>query len=640
MAADSVFAEYAQPMFDEYGITFLWMDEEALTNKFNKYIAENLNVESTGLKQSLSLYGMQPVGSELKKVVWATDNNGMVFANQACEYMKLSLAEDAIDKLLSSINIFSQGNKVQKFIDKIDKYKDVFLSIETAVSEINEKVNQAKTLSSNPKLIISEIANLMDEYTVSGDSKTAKQIDSKISNLKDSRDEIIEALEQVKQKTSDYKQKVEAAKGVVKTLESELMLEKEDYSDEVYEIVKGELDGIKEKAGADANDYYNIDGNMAITQSYINELNGLEKFFSLTSNGVNFDSVVTYKNALNTYKQKFADFNLNNLGINFENIEMEKEDSSFIDAIDELFEGGVLSLIVGEVSTKGVDTKEFPSKTMIKDKSAADSDTSSSQEEKGETSSTSDGDEISTGLLGATAQKVLLSEYVLKKFGNLRSIKDESALDYEAEYVIAGKDSDKENLGVVVTDIVLIRTGMNLLSILKDGQKKLEAEALATAIIGFTGQPIFVEIVKYIIISAWALAESITDVKALADGKKVSVIKTADEWNLSIAGLKNFGNDQIAGKDCETGLSYEDYLRLLLVAQNTSKQCYRDMDIIQANMCKREHMDFRIKDCIASTEIEATFRANQVFVAFPFISQQLTLTGEGYTFKYLQDYSY
>ncbi len=628
MAADSIFAEYAQPMFDEYGVSFLWMDEESLTNKFNKYVSENLNVESTGLKQSLSLYGMQPIGSELKSVVWATDDNGLIFADQACEYMKATLAEDIVDRRLSGLDIFSQGDKVKNFIDRIDKYKEVFLSVEKSIEQINEKVNQAKNLSADPKAIISDISNLLDEYTVTGSSQTAAQINAKINQLKNTKNQIISSLEQVKQKTSEYNQKVETAKGVVKTLEGELSLEKEDYTEEIYEIVKGELDEIKAKAGADATDYYNINGNMAITQNYINELNGLESFFNLTSNGINFDSVVTYKNAMSMYRQKFSDFNIDKLGINFENIESQKESSSFIDSIEALFQGGVLSLVAGEISTKGIETKELPSKTMVK------------VEEPAAVSSSEKNDNVVLGLAGATAQKVLLSEYVLKNFGNLRTVKEESALDYEAEYVVVGKGSDRENLEAVLADIVLIRSSMNLISLLKDEQKKSEALALATAIIGFTGQPIFIEIVKYVILSTWALAESIADAKALVDGKKVPTIKSAAQWNVSIAGLKNFGSEQIVSRDCESGLAYEDYLRLLLVTQNTGKQCFRDMDIIQANMCKREHADFRFKDCIASIKIETAFRANQVFVAFPFISQQLDFVGGGYAFKYLQEYSY
>lgn len=618
MAADSVFAEYAQPMFDKYGVTFLWMDEEVLTNKFNKYISENLNVESTGLKQSLSLYGMQPVGSELKEVTWATDDNGMIFADQASEYMKYMLAKDLVEQLLSQIDIFSQGDKVQNFIDRIDKYKKVFLNVEKSIEQIKIKVDQAKSLSADPGRIISDISDLLDEYTVTQSPITAGQINSKIYDLKNSKNVIIDSLEQVKQKTNDYKQMTTKAKEVVKTLEGELTLEKEDYSEEVLEIIEGEINEIKAKAGADATDYYNIEGNMQITQNYIDELNGLNNFFNLTSQGINFDNVVTYKNALSMYKQKFADFNLNNLGINFENIEMQKESSSFIDSIDALFQGGVLGLIAGEVSAKGVETKEFPSKTMT--------NVSDSGEQ--------------TGLLSATEKKVLLSEYVLKCFGNFRNVKEDCALDYEAEYVIAGKASDRENLEAVLSDIVLIRSGMNLISILKDSQKKAEATALATAIIGFTGQPVFVEIVKYVILSTWSLAEAISDVKALVEGKKVPTIKNASEWNVSITGLKNFGSSQIITKEYEKGLSYEDYLRLLLVSQKTSTQCYRDMDLIQANMVKNEHADFRLKDCLASIKIETSFKANQVFVAFPFVSNNLKIGSDGYSFKYLQEYSY
>lgn len=619
MAADSVFAEYAQPMFDEYGVTFLWMDEEMITSKFNKYVSENLNVDSTGIKQSLSLYGMQPVGSELKEVIWATDDSGVIFVDQVSQYMKYYLAEDIIDKSLSDIKFFSQGDKIQSFFEKVNKYKEVFLNVEKAIKQIETKVDQAKSLSQNPRLLISEISSLVDEYTVTSDNSIATQIDAKVSHLKNVKSQIENSLEEVKQTTNEYKQTVQKAKGVVKNLESELTVEKESYDEQVYEIIKSQLDEIKSKSGADATDYYNIEGNMMVTQDYINQLNDLDNFFDLTSEGINFDNLVTYKNSLAMYQQKFEDFNLNNLGINFDNIETQKESSSFIDSVDALLNGGLLSFVAGEVSSKGVDNKEFPSKVFIKEK-----DNKTNNEDN---------------ILSASSKKVLTSEYVIKHFGNYRNVLKDSALDYEAEYVIAGKTSDRENLEAVLGDIVLIRSGMNLISLLKDSQKKAEALSLATAIIGFTGQPVFVEIVKYIILSTWALAESITDAKALCEGKKVPTIKNANEWNVSIEGLKNFSSETINSKSYEKGLSYEDYLRLLLIMQNTRTQAYRDMDVIQANMCKREHLDFRMKDCIASMKIEASFKANQLFVAFGFISKYLD-SSKGYSFKYLQEYSY
>ena len=53
------------------------------------------------------------------------------------------------------------------------------------------------------------------------------------------KNQIISALEKVKQTTNSYNQKVLNAKGVVKTIEGELELKKEDYENQIYEIKYG-----------------------------------------------------------------------------------------------------------------------------------------------------------------------------------------------------------------------------------------------------------------------------------------------------------------------------------------------------------------------------------------------------------------
>ena len=43
MAADSVFAEFAQPVFDKYGVMLLWMDEEEFAGSFQNYVIFIMN---------------------------------------------------------------------------------------------------------------------------------------------------------------------------------------------------------------------------------------------------------------------------------------------------------------------------------------------------------------------------------------------------------------------------------------------------------------------------------------------------------------------------------------------------------------------------------------------------------------------
>ena len=63
-------------------------------------------------------------------------------------------------------------------------------------------------------------------------------------------------------------------------------------------------------------------------------------------------------------------------------------------------------------------------------------------------------------------EKLLFDEYVLKKFDNAAlgdgdEVPDNRTLDYEVEYILSGKSSDKDNLESVLLKIFLIRIVLN-----------------------------------------------------------------------------------------------------------------------------------------------------------------------------------
>lgn len=52
--------------------------------------------------------------------------------------------------------------------------------------------------------------------------------------------------------------------------------------------------------------------------------------------------------------------------------------------------------------------------------------------------------------------------------------KREKSLDYEVEYLLAGKKSDKENLESVLMKLFLIRMGVNYICLQKTVEEKLK----------------------------------------------------------------------------------------------------------------------------------------------------------------------
>lgn len=193
-----------------------------------------------------------------------------------------------------------------------------------------------------------------------------------------------------------------------------------------------------------------------------------------------------------------------------------------------------------------------------------------------------------------------------KREGAVQQEKMPHQLEYEMEYLVAGKASDRENLEAVTKKLLLMREGANFAYLLTDSAKQAQAETLAALIAGYAGMPPLIEAVKWSLLLAWAYGESVLDVRMLLNGGKLSVVKTAGNWKLS---LENLGDLASLGtpEGESTGMEYKDWILLLLYAGNTSDQVLRFCDLAEANIrLEQGNTSFRMDDCIAGMSIETT----------------------------------
>lgn len=202
---------------------------------------------------------------------------------------------------------------------------------------------------------------------------------------------------------------------------------------------------------------------------------------------------------------------------------------------------------------------------------------------------------------------------------------------YGMEYLLGGKGSDRENLADTVKKLLLLREGMNLMHLFSDSQKREEARGLALAITGALGLTPLVEITALFILGIWALGESIMDIRTMLSGGKVPLLKRKEEWILGLEQLLDMGKNQMVPgeKPSETGLSYEGYLKLLLLAEESERKYYRMMDVIQMNL-QREQVDFRLEHCAYRVDMETDACGKHVFFALPFVENLTGSKEHGY----------
>lgn len=209
-------------------------------------------------------------------------------------------------------------------------------------------------------------------------------------------------------------------------------------------------------------------------------------------------------------------------------------------------------------------------------------------------------------------QDLLFDCYLFEKCGRYGKEMDKSLLKYQLEYIIAGKESDMQNLEKVVGRLLLWREVANVIYIFSDEAKCVQAELLALALSAVLLVPELVEPVKYSILFAWAYLESVQDVKCLLKGGKVPLMKVQGEWKTGVGDIVGFSGSVSRAESEERGLSYEDYLRIMLFMEDDTTKNLRAMDIMEmdirltpgnAYFC----MDACFDSCVGDISITSAF---------------------------------
>ncbi len=211
----------------------------------------------------------------------------------------------------------------------------------------------------------------------------------------------------------------------------------------------------------------------------------------------------------------------------------------------------------------------------------------------------------------STLSSLMFGEYLLEHFSMATDEEPKGALDYELEYICAGKGSDRENLETVAKKLILLRFASNYLFLQNSAAKRAEAEGLALTLCALAALPALSEAAAQVILLVWAFGESIVDLRSLLNGSRVPLVKTEESWQLSLAGLMKLGEsgDVSDGRDCIDGLAYKEYLRMLLFLEKKENTSMRALDMIEQNLKKVHGAGFLKADCCVSRmEVKSTVR--------------------------------
>lgn len=215
---------------------------------------------------------------------------------------------------------------------------------------------------------------------------------------------------------------------------------------------------------------------------------------------------------------------------------------------------------------------------------------------------------------GIDMEKLLFRLYLDKYFLDASEEASDHALDYELEYMIVGKAGDEANLKGTVRRLLLIREVANLAFLETDTEKRQETAAIAMVLTSAVGHPELQPVVQQGIMAAWAYAESLSDMRILLDGGKVMPVKTGEQWHTDIFHLSSSFAETDAGEQQE-GLSYSNYLQILMWTISDQRLAERGMDMIEKNI------DIQMDHMLSEARCVYAYEARSVFWDFVTLGQ-------------------
>lgn len=575
---DSVMAQYHRGLWENYRILGLEAGEkERLEQEFCAFFAPYAKAENW--------YPVTLAQTDRKDAVMLTEGKGVYFEQEILDYMKYGLIGviwDSMDEN-SAKEMFGQFKDAEGINDCSVRYEGhtrEAVRVEAALEKINGRLEEQKQSWEQGKRCLDDLDG--DGLIRRAESmiKVLKKLPSLVTVYEKRADCLNEALKESRQ---DFESREDLSD------ESRAVLREEFAQYETYTEKDGnrrmEIAALREKSQENILFLENIIREAEDVMDYIDSWEPDDEEDELDEEAL-----------WAPVRSHFSRYHMLSLGMEFGVKDKEKE--GWLEQIGDLASKGILDLVLPEgtvVSGRSLKMDSFPSKERTS------------------------GNPVGTGKDNIGVQnfldRLLVSEYGIRYFS---AFKPEPPSFYQLEYILYGKEKDRENLEASVLRLTALRQGLNLAHILRDPVKREEARSLAMAIAGGTGMVPLAAVLSFFIMTVWALGEALADVRCLLEGGKVPLVKSGSQWKLDLQGLLDLGakgrlpDGDRKGEKEENGLDHKGYLRLMLFGKYNEEQVYRMMDVIQTQL-REKQPDFCMAGCTCMVEMEAEFCGKPVF---------------------------
>lgn len=628
LAMDSMLASYDQALFEEYGVLLFdgagnksAIDQGVMSDKIADYLSYTIDPDKNLLAfGTRDLYGITLLGIQLEQINTAIDQGGLLWMNSAVEYEKYAKPIQLAADFLKIKDTKEEAEEVAAISEQIVECSDQIVKIHKDAKSLLAYVDGVKCpetgldfqniITTEPflkqlcpreitpnslqipdqiifdalqKSIHNPMENLIQlkEYWEGGNNhsfgKKEKELQEEIRKVQNPTNQALEILYSLNEQIDEVKQSIVSIED--KTNASDL-------SSDSLEGVTQELDQMKDYKEILAENLCDLDG-MKTTLLSNQRIYGLLlhqlEIWEFPDQRA-FDN--WYQNLIESYKS----ISFKDTSFRYQQLGQSKEDQTPLDQAKGLANQGVLNLV--KPTNVPISNRTLTYENLASD--VYDSKAAASIMNQ-------------CGGLIRVEKNIVYGEYVLDHFYTFTDKKKGDSLNYEAEYILYGKASDQDNLASAVYTIATIRSGMNMLYLMTDSEKKNQAYALAATMVGATGIEPLIRILQYTILYLWAYAEGLMDVKILLEGKELSLVKTSKEWQLSLENLLS-GKLTTNRTPSQKGLNYEHYLRLLLYMEEEGKKSARTMDLVEAQKIQSGKENFRLKNYVFGMKATALYQ--------------------------------
>lgn len=611
LSDESVFTAYSNDMLRQFDI-FVLKKSDIINDKVNQYIKTSINTHSKDI---------QLVNAQYDEYRYMTDNGGYGVEEQIVRYMQSGGYIDVIRDYNSVKDGIKQSDSVSKVSSDIVEVKDTaqesWIDMKQLINVCDNIGDKEDELQQYAKQLVNTVNTLKEEELTQDElDNTKKDIAENVEEIRDAADEIKDMSYKIYDIIDTYEGHMTDTTQQISASYEALERHKEELGDTVYSAMKDDINNME--SGGDEQNGSPVD---VVEAAVDNDISALDELLKKSDINIRQDeSIDNIINMSGNVQRLCGELKVREVADRYrEYIDEDdsKPDINVLTRIYKLFKEGITGLVI--------DT-DISDKTIEYDNLA---------------------DSVVTGtacddISNLSIRSALVNEYIISRFQNYTDyidsenkgtkdiLSEDRLLDYETEYILCGGKSDKDNLCEVITKLSHIREGANLLYLITDSQKKNECFTLAVQLLGYTGNMVLIKAAQYLIMTLWAYAESIVELRGLYSGESISIIKNAGNWETDINGLINLGRENIssgsvqwlknAGKnrkgtvqpdDKETdeilSLDYAGYLRILLLMQNGTTRNARVMSAMELVMVALGHNDFRMKDYIYEADGTATF---------------------------------